>query len=80
MIDPISKTYSQTLNQLGIEHTVFEHPAMVDPNEVQAYLHETIADCVATLVMKADDRFIVILKKGDSHLNFKKDQEIVARR
>ncbi len=77
MIDTISQEYSQTLNQLGIEHTVFEHPAMIDPNEVQAYLHETIADCVATLVMKADDRFIAILKKGDSHLNFKKIKKLL---
>jgi len=50
---------------------------MVDPNEVQAYLGETIADCVATLVMKADDTFIAILKKGDSHLNFKKIKKLL---
>lgn len=57
---------------MGIEHKVFEHPYFVNPEDVQNYLGETVADCVASLVMKADGNFIVILKKGNDHLNFKK--------
>ncbi|HSW87785.1 MAG TPA: YbaK/EbsC family protein [Candidatus Saccharimonadales bacterium] len=64
--------YSESLKNLGIEHVSFEHPHLVKPEEVQSYLGETVADCVASLVMKADKRFIVILKKGEDQINFKK--------
>lgn len=72
MIDQSVLDYSETLKSFGIEHKLLEHPHLINPEEVQSHLGETIADCVASLVMKADDRFIVILKKGDDHLNFKK--------
>lgn len=72
MINQSVSYYSDTLKILGIEHTIYEHPYMVNPVEVQSFLGETVADCVASLVMKADDRFIVLLKKGDDHINFKK--------
>lgn len=72
MIDQNVPDYSETLKVLGIEHKILEHPYLVNPFEVQNYFGETVADCVASLVMKADDRFMVILKKGDDHLNFKK--------
>jgi prolyl-tRNA editing enzyme YbaK/EbsC (Cys-tRNA(Pro) deacylase) len=72
MVDQKVQEYSDSLKSFGIEHQLFEHPYLVNPEEVQSYLGETVADCVASLVMKADDRFVVILKKGDDHLNFKK--------
>ncbi|HSW96350.1 MAG TPA: YbaK/EbsC family protein [Candidatus Saccharimonadales bacterium] len=71
MIDQTVFEYSNLLNELGIAHTLVEHPYLVKPEEVQRYLGETIADCVASLIMKADKRFIVILKKGEDQLNFK---------
>lgn len=77
MIEQTVIDYSETLKTLGVEHKLFEHPAMVDPEAVQTYLGETIADCVAALVMKADQQFIVILKKGDTHLNFKKIKKLL---
>ncbi len=64
--------YRQALTSLGIGHEVFTHPYLVSPEEVQKYLGKTVADCVASLVMKADDHFILILKKGDDRLDFKK--------
>lgn len=39
---------------------------------MQAYFGETIADCIASLFMKADEAYIVILKKGDDKLDFKR--------
>ncbi len=72
MNDEAVSDYSEALKALGIEHKIFEHPYLVNRQEVQSHLGETPADCVASLVMKADDKFVVILKKGDDHLNFKK--------
>lgn len=72
MIEQIALDYSDILKALDIEHKILEHPHLVNPEEVQSFLGETVADCVASLVMKADDKFVVILKKGDDHLNFKK--------
>lgn len=72
MIDPTITEYSLSLRSLGIEHTILEHPHLVNAEEVQTHLGESVGDCVASLVMRADKRFIVILKKGSDHLNFKK--------
>lgn len=72
MIEKTALDYSEALKSLDIEHKILEHPHLVNPEEVQGYLGEAVADCVASLVMKADDRFVVILKKGDDRLNFKK--------
>src|SRR3989344_7414908 len=72
MIEQTVVDYSEALKSLGIGHKLLEHPHLVNPEEVQSYLGETVADCVASLVMEADDKVVVILKKGDDHLNFKK--------
>lgn len=72
MIDQNVLDYSEALKEIGIEHKILEHPYFIDPEKLQSYLGETIADCVPSLLMKADDKFVVILKKGDDHLNFKK--------
>ncbi len=72
MLDQSASSFSDALKALGIKHTVFTHPPMVNPEEVQGFLGEKVADCVASLVMKADGRFIVFLKKGYDHINFKR--------
>jgi len=72
MIDQSILDYSKTLTAIDIEHKILEHPHLIKSEEVQNYLGENITDCVATLIMEADHKFIVILKKGNDHLNFKK--------
>lgn len=71
------KTYTAQLDKLGITYKVFEHPHLVKPEEVQSYLGETVADCIVALVMKADDKFVVLLKKGDDYLDFKKAKKLL---
>ncbi len=77
MIEQLVAEYSQALRYLGIEHKILEHPHLVNPEEVQGYLGEVVADCVASLVMKADNKYVVVLKKGNDHLNFKKIKKIL---
>lgn len=76
-MDNTIQAYSEELKKLGIEHKVFEHPYLIKPEEVQSFLGETVADCVASLVMKADNQFIVVLKKGDDQINLKKLKKIL---
>ena len=72
MTDQTAINYSEMLTTLSIEHVILEHPSLVTPEEVQGYLGESVSDCIASLFMKADDSFIVILKKGEDQLNLKK--------
>lgn len=72
MTDKTAINYSEMLRALEIEHTRLEHPSLVTPEEVQGYLGEPVSDCIASLFMKADDTFIVILKKGEDRLDLKK--------
>lgn len=76
-MDNAVQKYSKQLEELDIEHKVLEHPHLVKPEDVQRFLGETVADCVASLVMKADDDYIVVLKKGDDKLDFKKLKKIL---
>lgn len=72
MIDQVVSQYSEQLNELGIEHQLLEHPDLRVATEVQAYLGDTLAGCAQTLIMKAGDKFIAIIKRGDVRLDSKK--------
>lgn len=71
------KKYSKKLKNLGIEHAVREHPHLVTSEEVQSYLGETIETAIASLFMKADDEYVVVLKKGSDKLDLKKLKKIL---
>lgn len=71
------KYYCKELEKLRITYTVFEHPRLVSPEEVQKYLHEAVGDCIAALVFKADKDFIVLLKKGDDKVDLKKLKKLL---
>lgn len=72
MIDPKVKKYSEELKKLGIEHKILEHPQLVSVGEVQKYLGFGLEDAGATLVMKADDHFAAIIRRGDTKLDNEK--------
>lgn len=69
MIDEKVKKYSEELKKLGIEHKILEHPQLVSVEAVQKYLGYGMDDAGATLVMKADDRFVAIIKRSDTKLD-----------
>ncbi len=77
MIDPLVEAYSTELKALNIEHTILEHPALVDAREVQKLFGLTVADACPTLIMKADDQFVAIVKRGDCRLDNKKIKAIL---
>lgn len=72
MTDPKVKKYSEELKKLGIEHEILEHPQLLTVIAVQKYLGFGLPDAAATLVMKAGDNFVAIIKRGDTKLNNEK--------
>ncbi|MFZ2206379.1 MAG: tryptophan--tRNA ligase [Microgenomates group bacterium] len=72
MISPDVKNYSEQLEKLGIEHSLLEHPQLIEVEDVQKYLGSTLAEAGATIIMKAGDSFVAIMRRGDCKLDFKK--------
>ncbi len=69
MIDANVQQYSDTLKTLGIEHTLLEHPQLISVFEVQKFLGFGMDDAGATLLMKTDDAFVAIIRRGDTKLD-----------
>lgn len=72
MIDTNVQHYSDTLKTLGIEHTLLEHPQLISVFEVQKFLGFEMDDAGATLLMKTDDAFVAIIRRGDTKLEHAK--------
>jgi len=72
MIDENVTRYSNKLKKLGINHKIVEHPQLKTVLEVQNYLGLTLSDGFSTLVMKADDRVISVVRRDDLRLDFGK--------
>lgn len=77
MIDQKVKDYSQSLKKLGIGHEIAEHPSLKTPTEVQGYLGLTLADGLSTMIMKADDEFVSVIRRDDCRLDFDKIKKAV---
>lgn len=64
--------YCRKLTELGITNEKLEHPELKGKIDVLEYLNLTFSDCIPTLIMKADDKFIAIVLRGDCKVNFKR--------
>lgn len=76
-MDETVKKYLEELKQLKIEYQVLEHPQLVSVPEVQKYLGYTMADSAATLLMKADEQFVAIIRRGDTKLDNNKVKKLL---
>jgi tryptophanyl-tRNA synthetase len=61
--------YSLTLNKLGIEHSHLEHPELKEVSDCVLFLGHTLSDGASTLVMKADDHYVAIIRRDDCRLD-----------
>ena len=77
MITPEVKKYSEQLKKLGIEHTILEHPQLIEVEDVQKYLGSTLEEAGAVIIMRADDNYVAIMRRGDEKLDFKKIKKIL---
>ncbi len=80
MISNEVKQYGQALTEMGIDHTIVEHPELKTPPEVQEYLGLTLADGLATMIMKAGDKFVVVIRRCDCRIDSKKLKALVGKK
>ena len=73
------KSYSQLLEELGIDHEIVEHPESSAIPEVVSFLGITLADTLPTMIMKTGDEFVAIIRRGDCRLDFKKIKQLVGK-
>ncbi len=71
-VDEDVRRYCDSLTELGIENAAVEHPTSREISGVLAALGLSFADCVPTLIMRADDDFIAVVIRGDTRADFKK--------
>lgn len=78
MADQISLDYSEKMAGMGIKNKILEHDSLVEAADVVAQLGYTLNDSVATLIMKADENFIAILRRDVTKLSFKKVKKVLS--
>jgi prolyl-tRNA editing enzyme YbaK/EbsC (Cys-tRNA(Pro) deacylase) len=72
--------YSKKLTDIGIDHEIVDHPELKTPPEVQTYLGLTLADGLATMIMKTSDSFIIVIRRCDMRLDSKKMKKLVGNK
>ena len=77
MIDKISTDYSKKMVELGIKNKILEHSSLVEAADVVAELGYTLDDSVATLIMKADNDFIAVLRRDVTKISYKKIKKLL---
>jgi len=80
MVSDDVKQYSEKLTNMGIDNQIAEHPDLRTPPDVQGYLGLTLADGLATMIMKAGDKFIVVIRRCDCRLDSKKLKALVGNK
>lgn len=71
--------YSQSLEKLGIDHEIVEHPESGIILEVVKFLDLTLAETLPTMIMKTGNEFIALIRRGDCRLDFKKIKQLVGK-
>ena len=77
MISKKIQQYSETLTSLNIGHEIIEHPELRTPPEVCKHLGLTLADGLSTMIMKADEKYIAVIRRDDCRVDFKKVKQLV---
>ena len=67
--------YTVALCTLGIYCETIDHPSFSAIKDIIDYLHITLSETLPTLVLKADDSYLVVLIRGDCKIDFKKIKE-----
>lgn len=77
MIDQKVLEYSESLKKLGVKNKILEHPSSRSIDEVITSLGKTRSDSAATLVMKAGNDFVSIIRRDDCKLNTKRVKKLL---
>jgi len=68
--------YSNSLKQLGIAHYTVEHPYLKTVDDVLAYCKLGYSDGGSTLVFKADNDFIEVIRRDDCKIDINKLRDL----
>lgn len=72
MIDSKVEKYCEKLKKLGIEYKALEHPQLISVEQVQKYLGYGMEDAGSTLMMKADGKYVAVMRRSDTKLDNEK--------
>lgn len=75
MVDQAVLDYSKQLKGLGIGNEIVEHIETRKISEVLDNLKLGFSDCVPTLIMVGDGRYLAIVIREDTKADFKKIKE-----
>ncbi len=77
MIDAIVQKNNNTLTQLGIQFTNLEHPPIKEIYDCMRFLGLPVSDGMSTLIMKADDSYVALLRRDDCKLDLNKACKVI---
>jgi len=72
MNDTIIEKYNETLKKLGIEFTQHPHPEFKEVYDCMRYLGLPLSEGFSTLIMKADNKYVAIIRRDDCQLDLNK--------
>lgn len=72
MSEPQVEKYLKLLKKLGIAHQVVENPELKTVAEVLDYCNLTYEDGASTLIVKADARYVALIRRDDCQIDFEK--------
>ncbi len=78
MNDEKVQQYSEKLKEIGIQHTIAEHPEFTEVLDVQRFLGLTLSDGLSTLVFIADGKPVALIRRDDCSLDFEKVKETLS--
>ncbi|QQG41773.1 MAG: tryptophan--tRNA ligase [Candidatus Woesebacteria bacterium] len=77
-VEQTVEEYGKQLDQLNILHEFIEHPAFVEVSDVMNFLGLPLKLSSATLLMKADDDYVALIRRGDTRLDLEKTKKLLS--
>jgi prolyl-tRNA editing enzyme YbaK/EbsC (Cys-tRNA(Pro) deacylase) len=76
-MEPIIQKNNETLAKLGIEFTNLEHPPIKEIYDCMRYLGLPVSEGFSNLIMKADSRYVAIIRRDDCKLDLDQACKII---
>jgi tryptophanyl-tRNA synthetase len=63
--------YLEEIKKIGVDHKIVEHPYLKTVDEVLRYCNLGLDEGASTLIYKADDGYIAVIRRDDCKINIK---------
>lgn len=77
MENKIVSDYSEDLKKIGIENEVLQHPSLKKPADVLGLFKLDLSYGSGTMILKADDSFVAVIRRDDCKLNLKRIKQLL---